>query len=129
MATANCTVTWSVDGSSQESTTFSKTEEGVLNAIDVNSLAVPCTNSQYLLNIDVSQIKFIVIVATEDCTLKANSSGAPDFTLTLKADEPLLWWVNNPHTNLLTADVTKFFVTCAATGTMDLTLRGIYDPT
>lgn len=120
---------WSVDGSSQESTTFSKTEEGAIPVLDVDSLAVPQTNKQYTIAIDVSQIKFIVIVANQDCTVKANSSGSPDFTLNLKANEPFLWWVNAPWTNPMSADVTSVYVTCAATGTMDLTIRGITDPT
>lgn len=130
MATSNCTVTWSVDGSSQEQTTFSFTEAGALPVLDIDDLTTPVTNTNYVCAIDVSQIKFIVIVATEDCTLKANSSGAPDFTLTLKADKPYLWWTDCGYTNLMTADVTSFYLTAAGTATdFDLTIRGIYDPT
>lgn len=129
MATANCTVLWSVDGSSQESTTFAITEDATLPVLDINSLTSPCTNSNYIHVIDVSQIQYIVIVANQDCTLKANSSGSPAFTLTLKANKPYLWWVNCGFTNLLTTDVTSWYLTCAATGTIDVTIRGIYDPT
>lgn len=129
MATANCTVIWSVDGSSQESTTFSVTEDGTIPVLDINSLTVPCTNTQYTIAIDVSQTKFIVVVANQDCTLKANSSGSPAFTLTLKANKPYLWFLNAPWTDVMSADVTSFYLTCAATGTIDVTIRGIYDPT
>lgn len=130
MANANFTMVWSVDNSSQESTSFTITDSGVIPVLDVNDLTTPVTNSQYVCAIDVSQLKCFVIVATEDCTLKANSSGSPDFTLTLKADKPLLWWENCGYTNLMTTDVTSFYLTCAATATdFDLTLRGIYDPT
>ena len=130
MATSNCTVVWSVDNSSQESTSFAFTDSGVIPVIDIDDLTTPVTNTQYVCAIDVSQIKFIVIVATEDCTLKANSSGAPDYTLTLKADKPLIWWEGCGYTNLLTTDTTSFYLTCAATATdFDLTIRGIYDPT
>ena len=131
MATSNCTVVWSVDNSSQESTTFSFTDSGAIPVLDVNDLSTPVTNTLYACAIDVSQFKFIVICATEDCTLKANSSGSPDFTLTLKADKPYLWWENCGYTNLMTADVTTgFYLTCAATATdFNLTMRGIYDPT
>ncbi len=129
MASSNFTAIWSVDGSSQESTSFTKTDEGTVPVIDINSLATPCTNTFYTLSIDVSQIKFLVIVANADCTLKFNSSGAPTPTMTLKANEPYLWWVNAPWVNVLTVDVTGVYITNAATGTMDLTIRGIVDPT
>lgn len=131
MATSNCTVTWTVDGSSQENTTFSFTESAALSVIDINDLTTPVTNTLYVWTCDVSQLKYIVIIATEDCTLKANSSGSPDWTITLYADKPYLWWYQCGWTNLMTADVTSgLYLTCAATATdFDLTIRGIYDPT
>ncbi len=129
MATSSCTMTWTVDGSIQESTTFTKTDEGTVPVIDINSLSIPQTNLFYTLSIDVSQIKFLVMVATADCTVKVNSSGAPTPTITLKANEPYLWWVNAPWVNVLTVDVTGIYITAAGTGTMDFTVRGIVDPT
>lgn len=130
MATSNCTVVWSVDGSSQEQTTFSFTDTGALSVIDIDDLTTPVTNTQYVWTCDVSQLKFIVIIATEDCTIKANSSGAPDYTLTLKADKPYIWWYQCGWTNLLTTDTTSIYLTCAETATdFDLTIRGIYDAT
>lgn len=130
MATATITTSWTVDGSTPESTTFAFSDSGAIPVLDIDNLSTPVTNTLYACAIDVSQLKFIVILATEDCTLKANSSGSPDFTLTLKADKPYLWWENCGYTNLMTADVTSFYLTCAATATdFDLTIRGIYDPT
>lgn len=130
MATANCTVVWSVDGSSQESASASYTEDAALPVLDINNLTIPVTNDDYVWACDVSQVKFIVITANYDCTLKANSSGAPDYTLTLKANKPLLWWTDCGYSNLLTTDTTVLYLTAAGTATdFNLTIRGVYDPT
>ena len=129
MASANVTIVWSVDGSSQESTSFTKTDEGAITVLDVDDLAVPVTDRLYTIAIDVSQIKFIIMLASEDCTVEINSSSSPAPSISLKADEPYLWWVNAPWVNVLTTDVTALYLTCAVTGTIDFTLRGIFDPT
>lgn len=129
MASANCTIVWSVDGSSQESTSFTKTDEGVITVLDVDALATPVTNRLYTIAIDVSQIKFIVMLASEDCTVEINNSTTGTPTINLKANEPYIWWVNSPFTNLLDTDVTALYLTCAVTGTINFTLRGIFDPT
>jgi hypothetical protein len=129
MATANCTITWTVDGSSQEQTSFSKTDAGTIAALDVDALAIPVTNQLYNLTIDVSQIKFIVMIASADCTVEFNNSSSGTPTVTLVANEPYIWWVNAPWTNVLNVDVTALYLTAAGSGTMNFTLRGIVDPT
>jgi hypothetical protein len=129
MATANCTITWSVDGSSQEQTSFSKTDGGTIAVLDVDALAIPVTNQLYNLAIDVSQIKFILMIASADCTVEFNNSSSGTPTVSLKANEPYLWWVDAPWVNVLNVDVTALYLTAAGSGTMNFTLRGIVDPT
>jgi hypothetical protein len=124
------TVSWTVDGSSPESVSPTYTEDASLPVLDINNLTIPVTNDDYVWAADVSQIKFIVITANYDCTLKANSSGSPAYTLTLKANKPLLWWTDCGYSNLLTTDTTVLYLTAADTATdFNLTIRGVYDPT
>lgn len=55
------------------------------------------------------------ICADQDCTIKTNSSSSPTETLTLKANQALIWRENDPTTmHFLSANLTKIFVTCAA---------------
>lgn len=65
--------------------------------------------------IDVSRVTIAAIESSTDCTVLTNSTGSPDDTLTLKANQPLIWRTNDPAGALfLTVDVTKIYVTNAA---------------
>ena len=84
--------------------------------------------TEFDIAIDVSQLKSLMLVADVDCTVKTNNSGAPDNTLNLKANKPLVWESQSGYfATPLTVDVTKLFINSAAAGT--LKLRGLVDPT
>lgn len=73
-------------------------------------------------------VKAYFLVATVACTIETNSTSAVGGqTVTLVADVPKIWIDGGDGDNMWTADVTKFYVTAAAAGT--LTLRVLYDPT
>ena len=56
--------------------------------------------------------KAYAIVANQDCTVETNSSSSPTETLTLKADQALVWRENDPSTmHFLSANLTKIYVT------------------
>jgi hypothetical protein len=70
------------------------------------------TNTEVDITVDISTCKVMAIEADNDCTVKTNSTSAPDDTLALKARQPLIWADGDPSgLQFLTADVTKFYVT------------------
>lgn len=79
--------------------------------------------------IDTSQLKLILITCDKNVTLEANSGSAADFTLTISADKPFLWYSGCGITNPITADVTKFYATASGSGTGDLHILVDQDPT
>jgi len=73
-------------------------------------------------------VKAYFLVATVDCTIETNATDASGGqTINLTANVPLAWITGGAGSNVWSANVTKFYVTSAATGT--LTLRLLYDPT
>jgi hypothetical protein len=72
------------------------------------------TNIEFDVAVDVSAVKAAGIEASRDCTVKTNSTSAPDDTLSLVAGVPLIWVTGDAATFFLTADVTKFYITTPA---------------
>ncbi len=80
-------------------------------------------------DVDLTTCSVMAIVADKDCTVKTNSTSAPDDTLALKANIPLTWITGDLADNkFLTADVTKWYVTTGAAATKLKILIGS-DPT
>lgn len=80
-------------------------------------------------DVDLTTCTVMAIVADKDCTVKTNSTSAPDDTLVLKANIPLTWITGDLADNkFLTADVTKWYVTTGAAATKLKILIGS-DPT
>lgn len=99
---------------------------GATVAID-ESISANQTNLLVALNIDVSQLKSLFILTDVAMTLKTNSSGSPDDTISMVANVPLEWKNDGYHTCPLTVDVTGLYVTNTTAGT--LKIRGLVDPT
>jgi hypothetical protein len=95
-------------------------------SIDVADSA---TNLEIAFVLDVSEIKAIYIVATQDLTLKTNSSSVPAETIELKAGKPYLWHEDSYFVNLLETDITKLFVTNASGVAAVLDIEVIFDAT
>lgn len=93
------------------------------------SEAYGASNDQaFLMNIDVSQMKALYLHTDTATTLETNSSSAPDKTITMVANQPLVWSSTNGQTNPLgTTDVTALYVSAASAGT--LTFEYLIDPT
>lgn len=76
------------------------------------TVAADETNFEIDLTVTLANAKAIGLVADQDCTVKTNSSSTPDDTITLKADQALVWCENDPaDTKFLTEDLTKIYVT------------------
>lgn len=101
--------------------------EGDAN-LDTTVIPEDSTDKVVAWAVDVSQIKCIVIEASEDMTLETNADDATGGnTLNLLAGEPYIWHATSLFTNLLTLDVTVLYITNTTAGT--LKIRCKYDAT
>lgn len=98
------------------------------------TIEVPVSDSvadkQVDISIDVSEIKSLFLVSDQDVTIETNSDSAPDDTIALKANIPLIWEnVSGYYSNPLTTDVTALFITNASGTDATVTLRVLEDVT
>lgn len=95
------------------------------------AVAALASNQLVQLTLDLSQLKFLLIVATKDMTLKTNSSGSPQETKTLTANVPILWYTGCGYTigSLFAGDVTKFYVSNPGSVAGILRIRSLFDST
>lgn len=118
MATTHrITYTWS-NGGTPLSVTVEKT-----GGLEANlEEAVPANQTNLLMNIavDVSAAKVVVISSDVALTLKTNSSGTPDDTISVLAGVPIVWHSTDGFTCPLTVDVTKVYVTNTTAGTLKI---------
>ena len=84
-----------------------------------------------LPTIDVSACVAIFILSTQDVLLETNAIDATGGdTLTLKANEPYIWWTAAPFVNMLVEDiVTNVFITNASGAAATVTMEFILDTT
>lgn len=77
-----------------------------------------------------AKIESLHIECDRDLTIKTNSSGAPDKTISVKANTPIQFVKDAGETNPLgSVDVTKLYITLAAGASATLKIRCIVDPT
>ena len=101
------------------------TEEQVI-ALDV-AVADSETDKEVALGVDVSQIAALLITSDQDVTIETNDGSTPDDTLTLKANNALVWSTNCGYSCPLTADITgNIFVTNASGSTANIKIRICY---
>jgi hypothetical protein len=80
--------------------------------------------------IDVSALKGLTLVSSQDVTVETNSASAPDDTFALKAGVPLVWTANgSPTANPLSEDVTVLYVTNAGSQAAQLDVVAVTDAT
>lgn len=88
------------------------------------TIAASQTNSQFDVEIDVTNAKVLSIEANQACTVKTNNSSTPDDTLSLEANKPLVWSEDDtkdggdPVEKFLSADVTTLYVTTGSSETI-----------
>jgi hypothetical protein len=75
-------------------------------------------DKEFLIAIDVSEAKVVSILADQALTIKTNSSGAPQETITLTANRPRIWQAGDAA--LFAGDVASIFVTNASGSDTDL---------
>lgn len=116
-------------GGAAKSDSITKTSTGRVSFEE--SVATASTDFEITCpTVDVSACKLIYIKSTQDVTFETNSGAAPTDTLTLKANEPYVWWDGAPFVNMITADIiTNVFVTNASGAAATVTFEAILDTT
>lgn len=115
------------DGASQISKESSVT--GSVRQSIEESIAGLATDTQVTIAFPVTGLKGLYLVADGALTIQTNSGSAPDDTLTLAANVPLVWFDGCGTACPITVAVTKFY--CTNSGASAVALRGkvLYDAT
>lgn len=103
------------------------TSDGEINR-DV-TLSASAANVEVDIDFAFARLKSIYILSDAAITIKTNSSSSPDDTLTLVANQPLLWTAVDAAGNPFDTDVTRFFLTNGTTGVATVKIRTLYDST
>lgn len=94
------------------------------------SIAAASTNVEIDIALDISAVKSIVIYATKGVTIKTNSTSVPDDTIVLADGQAIIWGDDEATDRLvLTADVTKIYVTNAGAAASALRIEALVDVT
>jgi hypothetical protein len=93
------------------------------------SIADEATDEEIIFSVDVSALQVAYIVSDQDVTLDTNSSGAPDETIELLANNPYVWYLGSYYANLLATDITSVFITNASGSTAEIDFVFLTDPT
>jgi len=109
--------------------TTQRTYTGTGHAAIAEAIADGQTAKQINIAIDVSALKSIVIKSDQNITIKTNSSGSPDDTLTIEANKEYSWNEDSLDTCQLGTDVTTIFIANASGSEATLTIDAIQDAT
>lgn len=124
MPTHTYGVSWTQGTESVQNTVSVTADLG--KQLDV-AVAANQTNYEVDYTLDVSSCKGLYISSDVAMTVKTNSSGSPDQTITLTANTPVIWYTGIGATCPITTDVTKLYVTNTTAGT--LKVRSLEDVT
>lgn len=86
--------------------------------------------TQLTFTLDVSAAKSLMLLSTQNVTLKTNSSGSPAATVSLTANVPKIWSADTGGSNPFgSTDVTSLFVVNGTDEDALVTVIATYDPT
>ena len=120
------TATFSVTGAGV-SVSGSSAQTGGAQAVLNEALGAMQTNVLYNIAFPQASVKSLILLSDVAATIKTNSSGSPADTIALAAGKPIVWDAASPYACPFTADVTKFYVTNTAAGTLKVYV--LFDPT
>lgn len=98
-------------------------QEVLVDNIQTFKKTIPIGTNVQLVRPEVTlaNVKAMSICATQDSTVKTNSSSSPQETLTLKANVVMSWLTGDPSANkFLAGDVTDWYVTNAVAMTLTI---------
>lgn len=94
------------------------------------TIAASTTDQQVIVAFTTAALKGCYLVSTQDITIETNSSSAPDDTITLSANEPLVWHTDCGLTIPFSANVTTLYLTTGAiSASATVTLVFLHDTT
>ncbi|HEY1188533.1 MAG TPA: hypothetical protein VGE74_12850 [Gemmata sp.] len=117
---------------------YSRAGESIAKSVPIDAegeqgfdVVVPgsTTDKEVTVTVDVSALALVFITTDQTVTVKTNSSGSPDETLTVTADKPLLWYTGCGWDNPFETDITKLYLTRGAAGDATVNARYAYDAT
>lgn len=103
--------------------------DGEVNYDSVPDIPDATTNKEVDVAFALAKLKAIYLYASQDVTVKTNSTGSPDDTISLVAEKPLVWYTGGSFANPFTADVTKLYITNASGSDATVRLRALVDVT
>src|SRR5215471_13687905 len=68
-------------------------------------------NKEYDIKVTVAQIQCMVMMSSQNVTVKTNSTTTPGDTINLIANKQLVWTRDHVEAKFLSVDVTKMYVT------------------
>lgn len=84
------------------------------------TISASSTDVEIDLNLDVSQVQGIYIVASAAMTIEWNDNAGAQGSFTLAADTPEIFWGGEGQTCPFDVDVTSIFVTSSAGGLLEI---------
>ncbi len=119
-----------------DSGTFSAAATGIVggSSIHLSETALAEDTTTMTIAVDVSAVKAMAIKASQDCVITVNDDGSPTATITLTANDAIIWVAGNtvqyPTANPLgVTDVATWDVTVAGAEDALVTFAALVDPT
>lgn len=106
------------------------TESGNTKASFDEDVPIGAADKEYAFAFDITKLMLIFMLSPEVLTIKTNSTGAPDDTIVLIANKPLLWAYCGDadyYRVLITTDVTKLFITNASGVVVRLQIETLFN--
>lgn len=85
------------------------------------------TNLLFTVNFPYATIQSMVMSSTQAVTVKTNSSTTPGNTITLAATAGLIWAIDFPTTNPISANVTALYLTNSGAADAAFNCRVLYN--
>lgn len=93
------------------------------------SVPTATTNQQLVIAFPITDLKSLVIYSDYAVTLKINSSGTPDQTISVLAGKALTWYTGGYYANPIDQAVTAMYVSNSSGSTAALEIEALYDGT
>lgn len=95
--------------------------DGIGGVIDGQTIADSTTDGEYNMAADVSTMSYLYIESDQDITIETNDGTTPDDTLTITANNPVIWYTGCFYSNPITTNITtNIFVTNSSGSTATL---------
>lgn len=89
------------------------------------SVAGSTTNQLHTIAIAVAGLQDVYMVSDQALTIKTNSSGSPQETITLAAGQPLVWYAGCGLTTPFAGNITALYITNGGTTAANFSFRSL----